>query len=506
MLIARPASLIDPETTRMRRKTIHVAAAVGAACVVAAATASYAQTVSTTQTFVGNAVVNSFAAASISGWQASSAAGPVTVGRATGTTGIPEATTAIDLFRASSTGGWADALGDLTPSFITKGGTYRVQMWARDLNASGRSIGVLLANGNYNSRPSTDSKYAAFTDTQWHLISMTFVASNSAAADTKFYLGLPTNAAIHWQVTGATVSKLQTAQAASSSAPSALPTVSALTPPSSTPSSVTQTASAPAPSAPTSTYATASASNSAAATTSDPSARPAGDLPGWRQVFTENFDTAAARGDFPGSAYSDKWGGYDGFSDTSGHGTYSPSKVLSVSNGALNMFLHTENGRPLVAAPVPLVNGKWGGQVYGRFSVRFKADALPGYKIAFLLWPDSNVWDQGEVDYPEGQLNGNFYAASLRTGTPSSGLGPKFDGFAAGTNFSSWHTATTEWSPGKVEWFLDGKSLGSTTTLTPTSPMHMVLQAETMDAGAPSPAPSVAGNVSVDWVSISTKA
>jgi hypothetical protein len=48
--------------------------------------------------------------------------------------------------------------------------------------------------------------------------------------------------------------------------------------------------------------------------------------------------------------------------------------------------------------------------------VRFRADLLPGYKIAWLLWPDAYseglaTWPQdGEVDFPEGDLAGGFWA------------------------------------------------------------------------------------------------
>ena len=50
--------------------------------------------------------------------------------------------------------------------------------------------------------------------------------------------------------------------------------------------------------------------------------------------------------------------------------------------------------------------------LYGRISVRFKADPLHGFKTAWLLWPDSGVWPRdGELDYPEGDLSQAFYGA-----------------------------------------------------------------------------------------------
>jgi hypothetical protein len=57
-----------------------------------------------------------------------------------------------------------------------------------------------------------------------------------------------------------------------------------------------------------------------------------------------------------------------------------------------------------------------------------------------------------------------------------------------------------EWSPGKVEFFLDGRSLGAGTTLTPNTPMHYILQTE---ACLPfCPLPQTAGHVYLDWIAI----
>lgn len=222
-----------------------------------------------------------------------------------------------------------------------------------------------------------------------------------------------------------------------------------------------------------------------------------------RVLFSDGFSTPVARGNFLRSPYAPSYLAYTG-RDTSGHGIYDPNRVLSVHDGVLDYYLHTEAGAPRVAALVPLPGGRWGGQRYGTYTVRFRADALPNYKVAFLLWPDSNNWSQGEIDFPEGPLNGTFYAASLRTGTPATRAGAHFDGVTAGASFAAWHTATTVWAPGRVTWYLDGRPIGSTAVATPTSPMHMVLQVETMDAGAPAPAPSVAGHVYVDGVTISS--
>jgi hypothetical protein len=217
---------------------------------------------------------------------------------------------------------------------------------------------------------------------------------------------------------------------------------------------------------------------------------------GWREIFVENFDTPVALGSFPGSVYANRWMSYDGLPDTSEIGLYKPSDVLSVHDGALDMYLHTKEGRPLGAAPIPLVGGEWGGHVYGRYTVRFKADALEGFGAGWLLWPDSNIWSEGEIDFPEGGLDSTIYANQHCIGDPEE----KCLAVNTGVPFSSgWHTTTIEWTPSGVVYLLDGQLVGQSAE-SPSTPMHLVLQTATNGV---KPDASVAGHVLIDSVTIS---
>lgn len=231
-------------------------------------------------------------------------------------------------------------------------------------------------------------------------------------------------------------------------------------------------------------------------TTAAPSgvAAPLGNLPQWRQVFVDDFTTPVARGAFPGP-YASRWLSYHGFPDTRRGGDYNQG-IIAVANGALEMNLHSVNGRAQVAAPVPLVNGRWGGQTYGKFSVRFKSDSLPGYHAAWLLWPDSENWNEGEIDFPEGDLGGQIEGYVHCIGNPSANCGWTH----TGTPFTGWHTADIEWTPQRVTFTLDGRQV-LTSTHVPHTPMHWVLQTE---SGSSRVDPAVAGKVQIDWVSIYT--
>jgi len=223
---------------------------------------------------------------------------------------------------------------------------------------------------------------------------------------------------------------------------------------------------------------------------------PVGDLKGWKQNFKEDFTKPAALGQV-GNVYGESLRGYDGFKDTSGNGTYAPDRVLSVANGKLNYNLHTENGKPLVATPVL---NDYKGQTYGRYSIRFRADTMVGYKIAFMQWPSSDNWNEGEIDWPEGNLDGHMRPGLAVPGTlTSSGMNfePAKEIFSK-TDATGWHVATTEWTPSGVKWFWDGELVNSTTK-SPSTDFRWTLQAETETWQARFPDPSTKGNIEVDW-------
>lgn len=231
---------------------------------------------------------------------------------------------------------------------------------------------------------------------------------------------------------------------------------------------------------------------------------PVGDLPGWRQIFAEDFPTNAALGSFPGPGYSARWSVYpDGTRDTAGQNgkpsRYYPSKVVSVRGGVLHKYLHTENGTPMAAALLPKTAAP---QTYGRYAVRFRADSLAGFKAAWLLWPDSGRWPHdGEIDFPEGNLNGTIYAFMHHLGATS---GSQQDWFKTDATFTDWHTAVIEWAPEGVTFILDGRIIGVSTQRIPNTPMHYVLQTESCLYECPTA--DTAGYLQIDWVAIYTLA
>jgi hypothetical protein len=223
---------------------------------------------------------------------------------------------------------------------------------------------------------------------------------------------------------------------------------------------------------------------------------PTTDLPGWKLTFNDDFNTPVALGNFP-SAVSNKWSAYPSpWTDTSKHGRYSP-EIVSIANSTMDIYVHTEGGVHKVAAPEPQVSG--GDQLYGRYAIRFRSDPIDGYKVAWLLWPKSGTWPRdGEIDFPEGDLDGKISAFMHRQGASS---GSDQDAYSTNVTLTSWHTAVIEWGPSQTRFLLDGIVIGTSTSKIPNTPMHWVIQTETALDGS-TPSNSASGHVQIDWVAV----
>lgn len=235
------------------------------------------------------------------------------------------------------------------------------------------------------------------------------------------------------------------------------------------------------------------------------SCAPRTDLPGWNHTFADDFTVDVVAGDFVNSFPGDpgEWGAYpDGWFDSSRRGIYTPSAIYA-DEGFLRLPVRTVDGQPRVAAVAPVpegATGPYGGQLYGRWAIRLRADnAAAGYKLASLLWPDSDVWPRdGEIDFPEAELTGNVHAFTHFQGAT---VGSDQDAFPTDFVLTDWHTYVIEWTPTSVTYFVDDVEIGRSTERIPNTVMHLVVQAETNLSGSPIP-PTSAAEIQIDWVSI----
>ena len=275
---------------------------------------------------------------------------------------------------------------------------------------------------------------------------------------------------------------------AAAGGPAAPPPAATPEPPAATPAPPAATPSPPPPPPPQSTVASRC-----------PTAMDASPPAGWRRVVTSTFSETRAIGSWPGPVAGQAWKNRARGPDSSGRGTYDSSRTVSEGNGLLDVWVHSEGNTRYVAAPVSRLGGTRGA----RISVCMRADAIPGYKIAFLLWPtDGQGNSLGEIDFPEGKLDGG--GATARAFMHHAGRDSQ-DAYDSGVALQGWHTYTIEWNPKAstpyVSFFVDGRLLGTSRQDVPTVPMFYVMQIETYLKGQALPPPA-AGHVQMDWVTI----
>ena len=239
---------------------------------------------------------------------------------------------------------------------------------------------------------------------------------------------------------------------------------------------------------------------------------PCGRIPdapaGWERRVRSTFSETTALGAWPGPVAAQDWRSRpDGSRDSSGRGIYDSSKTVSEHDGLLDIWIHSEGERRYVAAPIPTI----GDTVGQRISMCMRADRIPGYKLAFLLWPDQGPGNHhGEIDFPEGKLTPTGTAHAFVHFDPKAVGENQRDAYDSGTSTVDWHQYVLEWDPGsagsqtddQVAFYLDGRLVGRTTGVAvPDGPMHYVMQIETYLAGQPLP-DHAQGHVLVDWVTI----
>lgn len=219
-------------------------------------------------------------------------------------------------------------------------------------------------------------------------------------------------------------------------------------------------------------------------------AMPSGDLPGWRQVFAD---------DFSGGALGSDWISYEGQPAGDPGGWFSPSHV-SVGAGTLTIGAWRESARNDLYVTGGISNRAVFSQTYGRYDIRFRMDQGRGIAYAILLWPSSNKYPP-EIDIAEdnGQNRDSMHA-SMHSADGQTRVDRDIKG-----DFSQWHTAGLRWTPKKLEFTLDGKVWATMTgSQVPAQPMSLAIQSQAWYCGhsweaCPDASTPSRVNLEVDW-------
>jgi beta-glucanase (GH16 family) len=205
---------------------------------------------------------------------------------------------------------------------------------------------------------------------------------------------------------------------------------------------------------------------SAVSTPVDTLAMPVGDVPGWREVFFDDF-----RGHELDYA---KWRTYWGQPGGDSSGWFEPGHV-TVSHGMMVISAYRDPHRADRWATGGVSSGPGLIQTYGKYLVRFRMDSGMGVSAALLLFPANNSWPP-EIDFSENNgSDSNITLATLHYGAMDSHIFSKLP-----VDMNQWHTLGVEWLPGSLTFTIDGRDwfhvAGSEV---PSIPMVMDIQTQT---------------------------
>jgi Beta-glucanase/Beta-glucan synthetase len=218
---------------------------------------------------------------------------------------------------------------------------------------------------------------------------------------------------------------------------------------------------------------------------------PVGNLPGWRQAFTD---------DFTGTTLSRAWITYEGEPAADPGGYFKPSHV-EVSGGLLTIGAWREPEHHNLYVTGGISNRHTFASAYGRYDIRFRMDRGTGIAYALLLWPLDNRYPP-EIDIAED--NGRDRSILYSAVHPAAG-GRTILNEVPG-DFTDWHTVSLEWTPGSLVFTLDGEPWATVTgEAVPSEPMALALQSQawycghTWEACPDETTPPVV-NLQIDWV------
>jgi len=227
--------------------------------------------------------------------------------------------------------------------------------------------------------------------------------------------------------------------------------------------------------------------------TSPPSrAMPRDDPPGWRRVLADDFtgrslDTA-------------RWGAYEGEPGGDPGGWWDPSHVV-VRDGVANLETYRDRrfGNRWVSGGMSSAHGL--RQTYGKYLVRFRVDRGDGVQAILLLWPSYDTSSGAEIDFAEnGGGNRDHVSATLHYGS-----GRQIQR-SVDADFTRWHVAGVEWTPGRVAYTLDGRTWAVVRSSgVPATPMELDAQTQAGTCGDPDqPCPDARTprrvTMQIDWV------
>jgi hypothetical protein len=184
--------------------------------------------------------------------------------------------------------------------------------------------------------------------------------------------------------------------------------------------------------------------------------------------MTTSFDTPAAAGAVD-NVYAQKILVY---ADSSQY----KQANLSAHDGKLDVKLDGKTGAAFYFRPTPTTKG----MTYGRYVVSFQVEQASGGSAGFVLWPNSNVWSHGEIDFPEGWYDSPLVGWHHTTDAGQCASAPGCNEAIKIPASGSWrdrHVMDLRWTPTSVSYYLDGQLLKTVDRLLPVGDHRLTIQA-----------------------------
>jgi beta-glucanase (GH16 family) len=207
----------------------------------------------------------------------------------------------------------------------------------------------------------------------------------------------------------------------------------------------------------------------------------------WTLIYSDNFS---------GTQLNSTWGTYNG-PHAGGQSYYSPSEV-QVSGGMLHISMEkkTTGGLPYTTGGLAAFRLT---QVYGKYEFRVRLPRGKGVGPYAILWPNTPQPNTEQVDVfesPPPDKTTLYFTNHAIDGTSGQIQ-------AQGRFADDFHTLDCEWTPGKLQFFVDGVSQGVITSGVPSQSMWFGLAISSGDAFTGLPDASTVLPVSMDVASVS---
>lgn len=188
---------------------------------------------------------------------------------------------------------------------------------------------------------------------------------------------------------------------------------------------------------------------------------------GWRLTFADDFNSAALD--------PAKWRSEDAAIVKNEELQYYSPAAISLRDGNLviSATKQPRDGRPYTSGQID-TRGRF-YQTFGRFEARAKVPAGRGLWPAFWTLPEAGGWPP-EIDFFEtlGHQPDRVYTY-YHWGRLPDHKWHSGGGHELGSNYTAgFHDFACEWTPDRIEWFVDGVSVQTFHTQIPTEPFYII--------------------------------